>query len=159
MVGAVLANAHMAHEYFVNGPEGRPREHKAEFLREMARDIILNEEWRQKKFEISRRSARLAAGSTTPEAEDSETVCELKQIPAGHYKWDPVGACFPQANGRERYFRYHCAGTKKDGKACGKCVRTYCVFSPVTMPCSEHYADHRAATYGTVLKNLVTLEF
>ena len=78
MVGAVLANAHMAHEYFVNSPAGHPREHKAEFLREMARDIIFNEEWRKKKFEISRRSARLAAGSTTPEAENTETVCETK---------------------------------------------------------------------------------
>ena len=86
MVGTVLANAHMAHEYFVNGPAGRPREHKAEFLREMARDIILNDEWRQKKFEISRRSARLAAGSTTPEAESRGTVCEMKKTPGGHYK-------------------------------------------------------------------------
>ena len=44
MVGAVLANAHMVHEYFVNGSVGRPREHKAEFLRDMPRDIIFDEE-------------------------------------------------------------------------------------------------------------------
>ena len=149
MVGAVLANAHMAHEYFVNGPEGRPREHKAEFLREMARDIILNEEWRQKKFEISRRSARLAAGEKTPEPEDRSTVCEMKKIPAGHKKWDAVGACFPVAAGDERYFKYYCAGTKEDGKACGKRVRTFCACSPATMLCDEHYAAHRAVSYGT----------
>ena len=149
MVGAVLANAHMAHEYFVNGPEGRPREHKAEFLREMARDLILNEDWRQKKFEISRRSVRLAAGEKTPEPEDRSTVCEMKKIPAGHKKWDAVGACFPVAAGDERYFKYYCAGTKEDGKACGKRVRTFCACSPATMLCDEHYAAHRAVSYGT----------
>ena len=149
MVGAVLANAHMAHEYFVNGPAGCPREHKAEFLREMARDIILNEEWRQKKFEISRRSVRLAAGEKTPEPEDRSTVCEMKKIPAGHKKWDAVGACFPVAAGDERYFKYYCAGTKEDGKACGKRVRTFCACSPATMLCDEHYATHRAVSYGT----------
>ena len=80
IVGAVLANSHMAHEYFVNGPAGCPREHKAEFLREMARDIILSDEWRRLKFETSRRSARLAAGETTLEAEDRLTVCEMKKF-------------------------------------------------------------------------------
>ena len=67
---------HMAHEYFVNDPVGRPREHKADFLREMARDTIPSKEgskgWRQKKPKADRWSARLAAGTKTPEADDKE---------------------------------------------------------------------------------------
>ena len=82
----------------------------------MAKDIILDEEWRQKKFETSRRSARLAAGETTPEAEDRSTVCRMKKIPVGHKKWDTVGACFPEVTGDKRYFKCFCAGTKEDSK-------------------------------------------
>ena len=99
LVGAVLANAHMAREYFVNGPAGRPREHKAEFLRDMARDIILDEDWKRLKFESSRRSARLAAGEMTPEAEDRWTVCELKNL-TGAQKVGCRGRMFP--GGRRR---------------------------------------------------------
>ena len=51
-------------------------------------------------------------------------MCETKKIPAGHKKWDVVGAYFPEATGDKQYFKYYCAGTKKGGMACGKRVRT-----------------------------------
>ena len=149
MIGCVLANSHMAHEYFVNGPAGCPRESKADFLREMARDVILSKEWREKKKEIRRRSARVAAGMETPEAEDNDTPCEMKKVPTGHYKWDDVSACFPVAVTNEKYFKYYCAGTREGGKACRRRIRTFCACSPVTMLCEEHYAAHRAARWGS----------
>ena len=142
----------MSHEYFVNSPVGRPREHKAKFLREMTRDIILNQEWHQKRFEISRRSARLAAGPATPEAEDDRTVYEMKKNPVDHYMWDAVGACFPEATTEKRYFRYLLLRRHKGRwriKVYAKRVRTVCAYSPVTMLCPKHYAAYRAARWDT----------
>ena len=149
MIGCVLANSHMAHEHFVNGPAGCPRESKADFLQEMARDIILSKDWREKKKEIRRRSARVAAGMATPEAEDRDVPCLMKKVPMGHYKWDDVSACFPVAASNNTYQKYYCSGTKEGGKACGRRIRTFCACSPAIMLCDEHYSAHYAARWGT----------
>ena len=107
------------------------------------------ETWREKKEEIRRRSARVAAGMETPEAEDRDTPCVMKKVPTGHYKWDDVSACFPVAVTNEKYFKYYCAGTREGGKACRRRIRTFCACSPVTMLCEEHYAAHRAARWSS----------
>ena len=44
VIGCVLANAHMMHGYFVNGLADRLKEHRADFLREMTREVILSKE-------------------------------------------------------------------------------------------------------------------
>ena len=75
-------------------------------------------------------------------------MCEMKKS-SGAQKWDAVGACFLEATSDERYFKCFCAGTKEDGEACGKPVRSFCACSPVNMLCLEYYAAHRAARWDT----------
>ena len=135
---------------FSMAPTGRPREHKAEFLRDMAEDIILDKEWRQKKFETSRRSARLAAGETTPEAEDRSTMCALKKIQRGTKSgmpWARVSRWPPATNGTSDT---SAPAHRKIIRHAGNVSEFFVhVSSPVTMLCSEHYAAHRAARWDT----------
>ena len=156
MVGAVLANAHMAHEYFVNGPAGRPREHKAEFLRDMPRDIIFDERWRQKKCETSRRFARLVDGEKIPEAGDRLTVCEMKNL-VRHQSgmpWARVSRRPPATNGissisapAQRNMVRHVANLSE---LFVHVVLSLCCARSTMLPIGQPVG---------ILKNLVTLEF
>ena len=152
VVGASLANAHMAYEYFVNNSEEEGVvTSKANFLPKVCEELIENKEW------VAQKEAAKAPGASPSSIEeegemdddaDNKIPCTTKTIPAGHYKWDLVKSCFPVAGSNQNseknmYQKYRCQHHNAYGFACYKRVRTYCTCNPARILCGDCIILHR----------------
>jgi len=144
VIGASLANAHMAYEYFVNDSETNGVvTSKAEFLREVCKGLMENTEWVEEKREKGRRVgvATPRASSNDDDDEDVELpVCKKMRIPAFRLKWN--GEEFPLAT--QKYQKYRCSG-KVGRKRCNEPVRTYCLCKPEAILCDDCLIMHQAS--------------
>ena len=128
IVALCQANAFLLWNY-QKVKEGKEELTKAEFVRDLAKELIENEDWRRERGEEEDKRERQGERKRR-----RAEYHEIMKIPTGCGKWD--GRCFRKV--KCKYQKYTCTA------GCGRMIRTYCSCDKSLILCNECFAVHKA---------------
>ena len=128
IVALVQTNAFLLYN-FSRSQNGLQEVPKAQFVRELCKEMIENDEYKEAK-EKDENDNEKRSSKRLKRAEE-HMLCKLL---AGHGKWN--GKEFRATS--QPYQKYRCSS------GCGSMIRTYCLCDKTLMLCNECYSIHRA---------------
>ena len=128
IVALVQTNAFLLYN-FSRSQNGLQEVPKAQFVRELCKEMIENDEYKEAK-EKDENDNQKRSSKRLKRVEEHQ-LCKL---PAGHGKWN--GKEFRATS--QPYQKYRCSS------GCGSMIRAYCLCDKTLMFCNECYAIHKA---------------
>ena len=128
VVALIQTNAFLLFNY-ARTQKGLDELSKAEFLRDLCKEMIENEDYEKARADKEDANEKLT-GKRAKRAEEHE----LCKILAGRGKWN--GKEFRKM--KQTYQKYRCSG------GCGSMIRTYCLCDKTLLLCYDCYSVHKA---------------
>lgn len=127
IISVSQVNAFLAYNYFI-AKEKEKEITKAEFVRDLAKELVTNEVWIKEKG-VEEEKIKKEDRKRKRRAEKHE----LRKLPTNRGKWN--GRCFRKV--KQAYQKYKCS------YGCGTMTREYCLCDKNLMLCRECYALHK----------------